>query len=176
MRFWIGGLVLCWVLAGSTAHSDEMRIIREIVDAEGLNGPHADSLTSLPPPALTIAQLRASPPIGRIVRIVGYVVESYLCPPCPKGAQCKPCAIASAIFVADAPNHAPFALDAPPNDVVAITDQDPNRFERGIQYRFELAVTGRQHDRFDGRLLRSQRPDREPVWPDSPAVTTERAP
>jgi len=83
-------------------------------------------------------------------------------PPCPRGAKCKPCATLSAIFVADAPGHPPFALDR-------IADQDPDRFERGIQYRFEIAVTDRQRDRFDGRLLRSQRPDREPVWIEGPA-------
>lgn len=135
--------------------------------------PLATSLTSSPPLALTIAEFRASPPIGRIVRIVGYVVESYLCPPCPKDAQCKPCATASGIFVADAPTHAPFALDLPPADVVAITDRDPHRFERNVQYRFEFVSADRQHDRFDGRLLRSQRPDREPIWTDSPTVTRE---
>lgn len=132
-----------------------------LVDVAEAAGAAADSSTGSPP-ALTIAQFRAAPPIGQIARIVGYVVQSYRCPPCPKGAQCKPCAIASAIFIADAPIRAPFALDAPPADVAAIAAQDPDRFERGIQYRFEIAVAGRRQrgdgDRFDGRLLRSQRP------------------
>jgi hypothetical protein len=118
------------------------------------------------PLTLTIAEFRASPPVGQIARIVGYVVESYLCPPCPRGAQCKPCASASAIFVADAPGHSQFALDRPPADVIAIATQEPDRFERGMQYRFEIAVTDRKRDHFDGRLLRSQRPDREPIWTD----------
>jgi hypothetical protein len=123
-----------------------------------------------PPLTLTIAEFRASPPVGQTARIVGYVVESYLCPPCPRGAQCKPCASASAIFVADAPGHAPFALDRPPADVIAIATQEPDRFERGMQYRLEITVTDRKHDHFDGRLLRSQRPDREPIWTDGQAA------
>src|SRR5712691_7765810 len=129
----------------------------------------AAASTNAQPLTLTIAEFRASPPVGQIARIAGYVVESYRCPPCPRGAQCKPCASASAIFVADAPGHAPFALDRPPADVIAIATQEPDRFERGTQYRFEIAVTDRQHDRLDGRLLRSQRPDRESIWTDGPA-------
>jgi hypothetical protein len=123
-----------------------------------------------PPLTLTIAEFRASPPVGQTARIVGYVVESYFCPPCPRGAQCKACATASAIFVADAPGHTPFALDRPPTDVIAIATPERNLFERGTQYRFEIAVTDRKRDHFDGRLLRSQRPDREPIWIDSPAA------
>jgi hypothetical protein len=133
----------------------------------------AAASTSAQPLTLTIAEFLASPPVGQIARIVGYVVESYFCPPCPRGAQCKPCATISAVFVADAPGHAPFALDRPPADVVAIAAQDPRRFERGLQYRFEIAVTDRKRDHFDGRLLRSQRPDREPIWTDGPAATSE---
>ena len=134
-----------------------------LADVADVAGAAADSATDSPP-ALTIAQFRSAPPIGQIARIVGYVVESYRCPPCPRGAQCKPCAIASAIFIADAPSHAPFALDAPPADVAAVAAQDPDWFERGIQYRFEIAVADRRQrgdgGRFDGRLLRSQRPVR----------------
>ena len=126
-----------------------------------------NSLT-VPPITVTVAEFRASPPIGSTVRIVGYVVEAYRCPPCPKGAQCKPCFIGSTIFIADAPNHAPFGLDAPPTDVLAIATQDTAEFESNIPYRFEIAVTDRQRDHFDGRLLRHQRPDREPIWTDSP--------
>ena len=121
---------------------------------------------SIPPLTLSIGEFRASPPVGRTARIVGYVVESYRCPPCPKGAMCKPCASRSAIFLAEAPSHAPIALDRPPADVVAVTTPHPEQFESGAQYRVELAVTDRRLEHFDGRLLRSQRPDREPVWTD----------
>jgi hypothetical protein len=62
-------------------------------------------------------------------------------------------------------------LTRPPADVIAIATQEPDRFERGMQYRLEIAVTDRKRDHFDGRLLRSQRPDREPIWIDSPAAT-----
>jgi hypothetical protein len=84
--------------------------------------------------------------------------------------MCKPCDILSAIFVATAPGHAPFDLSKPPGDVIAIAADDPTQFQPGIAYRFEIAVTDRRDDRFDGRLLRSQQPDREPIWTDSPAV------
>lgn len=164
------GLSSC--LWRKTAILDSMRgliagvaIFVLLVDVADAAGVAADSAADSPP-AFTIAQFRAAPPIGQIARIVGYVVHSYRCPPCPKGAQCKPCATASAIFIADAPSHAPFALDAPPADVAAVAAQDPDRFERGIPYRFEIAVADRRHERLDGRLLRSQHPDRAPAWTD----------
>jgi len=141
--------------------------IRELGCDEGSpQAPVAAAASGSRPPVLTVAEFRASPPAGPVARILGYVVESYLCPPCPKGAQCKPCFTRSAIFLADAPGHAPFALDAPPPDVVAIAASDPKAFELNVQYRVEFEVTARSGDRFDGSLLRSQRPDREPIWTD----------
>jgi hypothetical protein len=130
--------------------------------------PAAIAADSLPPAVLTIAAFRASPPVGRAARIVGYVVESYRCPPCPPRARCKPCAISSTIFVGETPDHAPFALSDPPADVISVSTDDPDKFQHGMEYRFEISVVDRSQDQFDGRLLRSQRPDVEPIWTDSP--------
>ena len=123
---------------------------------------------ALPPVVLSVGELVVSPPIGRIARVVGFVVGSYRCPPCPDGMECKPCATPSAIFVAAAPDHPSVGPGDQPGDAIALATDEPDRFEPGIEYRFEIAVTGRRDDPFDGRLLRSQRPDREPIWTDSP--------
>lgn len=109
----------------------------------------------------TISQLKTSPRIGQIVRVVGYVIGSYFCPPCPEGAECKPCSTESAIFVADAPTR---DLSSPAN-FVTIAAPNPALFEHGVQYRFEIEVVDHRDGAVDARLLRSQRPDREPVWP-----------
>jgi hypothetical protein len=96
------------------------------------------------------------------------VVESYFCPSCPEGAECKPCAIPSAIFVAASPDHAPFGPEDNPADVIAIATDDPRTFETGVEYRFEIAVTGRKRRPVRRPVAASQRPDREPIWTDSP--------
>ena len=43
------------------------------------------------PRLLTFAYLQKGPVIEGPFRIRGYVIENYECPPCPPGAQCKPC-------------------------------------------------------------------------------------
>jgi hypothetical protein len=130
--------------------------------------------TSAPPvgvpvPNLSLDQARQAPP-GQIVRVVGFVVGSYLCPPCPPGATCKPCAADSEVFVAVAPDHPRVVLFDPGSDVLALAVDDPTAFALGRQYRFELTTADRLTDGVDGRLIRSQRPD-DPVWPDA---STER--
>ena len=130
----------------------------------------ASAVAAAPSPAPTIASVadfRAAPPVGRLVRIVGYVVDGYFCPPCPPGAECKPCAIPSTVFVADAPGHAPFALSTPPADVIALS-ADPAKFANDSRYRFEIRVEDRSSGPFDGVVLRSQDPDRDPPWTDPP--------
>jgi hypothetical protein len=117
----------------------------------GLDGMRADDA----PPELTVAQWKASPPVAGIVRITGYVVDTYLCPPCPMGMECKPCMSHTSITIADAPIH----IQGAPAIVIAVPDLAP--FEHGTQYRFE--ITAGPDDGLDGRLLRSQRGD-EPPW------------
>jgi hypothetical protein len=107
-------------------------------------------------PDMTVAQFRAAPPGGKIVRLTGYMVDAYLCPPCPPGAMCKPCMSHSSITIADEPNH----IQGAPEITVAVPDPAP--FKRGVRYRFEIAADA--DGGLDGRVLRSQ-PAREPAWP-----------
>ena len=138
----------------------------------------ASAVAAAPSPAPTIASVAdfgAAPPVGRVVRLVGYVVDGYFCPPCPPGAECKPCTIPSTVFVADAPGHAPFALSTPPADVIALSAADPAKFANGSRYRFEIRVEDRSSGPFDGVVLRSQDPDRDPPWTDPPAAASGTA-
>ena len=43
------------------------------------------------PPLLTFADLQRNDSIEGSFTVVGYVTDTYKCPPCPKGAMCKPC-------------------------------------------------------------------------------------
>ncbi|MBI3783863.1 MAG: hypothetical protein HY270_10715 [Deltaproteobacteria bacterium] len=130
--------------------------------------PVADRLPAL---NIDLGQLRTAPPWERRVRFEGYVVDSYLCPPCPDGAQCKPCLMHTVIFVAATKEHARFSWEAPPSDVVTIAANDPSKFLPGIRYRFEVQVPEQAHaGGVDGNLLRSQRAD-EPIWAEPSSVS-----
>ena len=120
---------------------------------------------SVPVPNLSLDQARQAG-AGKLVRVVGYVVGSYFCPPCPPGASCKPCAAPSEVFIATAPSHLRVVLLDPASDVVAIAADKPDEFIPGVQYRFELTTLDRKSDEIDGRLIRSQKADEAP-WPDA---------
>ena len=105
-----------------------------------------------PPPA-SFAALRAKMHPGQIAHVTGYVVGDYVCPPCPPGAQCKPCVRPSAVFVAATPGRRTIAVQAPPADVIAIATDNPERFRRGMGYAFEIEITDAPADM---RLLHSE--------------------
>ena len=127
------------------------------------------------PSQLSIGDLQNSPPVGRAAQIVGFVVGSYLCPPCPPGAQCKPCASESVLFIADTSSRDPVAPGAHSDGVVAIGVKNPASFERGARYRFEIEVVGRRGQSIDGRLLRSQRLDQGAAgWKNEPVPTASK--
>ena len=98
------------------------------------------------PPELTVAQLKAAPPVGSRAVLTGYVADSYLCPPCPRGAMCKPCAGPSAVYIADAPGHAAFDPARPPPDVAVLSASNPMMFPAGPRcgWRSRSATAPRQ--------------------------------
>ena len=119
-----------------------------------------DDAPLVPAMNVDIQQLRSAPPLGKRVRFDGYVVDSYRCPPCPPGAQCKPCIMPTVIFVAAAPAHARFSWTAPPADVATIGVDDPAVFTPGVSYRFEVQVPEQARaDGVDAKLVHSQRAD-----------------
>jgi hypothetical protein len=44
-----------------------------------------------PPPRLTFSDLKRNDSIKGTFIVVGFVIQTYKCPPCPPGAMCKPC-------------------------------------------------------------------------------------
>lgn len=126
------------------------------------------------PVSIDIATLRHAPPAGLRARFEGFVIDSYRCPPCPRGALCKPCVMHSAIFVADTKEHAQFSWSDPPADVAVIGVDDPAQFSKGVRYRFEVQVLdkGRAGD-IDATLIRSQRAD-EPIWAEPAPVGSQQ--
>lgn len=130
----------------------------------------------MPEDTIAIATLRGAPPVGRRVRLEGYVVDAYRCPPCPPGAMCKPCLMSTAIFIADVPEHAPFSRSNPPADVAALAVDDPARFSKGVRYRFEVEVPERgRNGGVDATVVRSQRSD-APIWPEPAPAEQPGAP
>ncbi len=129
----------------------------------GLGNPAVCLAASRRPRIRIATKLRSSPPLGRRVQVEGYVIHSYLCPPCPTGAQCKPCLMSTASFIADTKEHERFPWDDPPADVATIAVDDPAHFSPGVRYRFELQVpeTSGVGD-VDATLVRRQRADAPP--------------
>jgi len=111
----------------------------------------------VPAVPVSIGQLRTAPPLGRRAVVEGYVVDSYRCPPCPPGAQCKPCLMESVIFVAATKTHERFSWQSPPVDVVTIAVDDASAHAAGVRYRFEVQVPDQARlGGVDGRLVSSR--------------------
>ena len=106
------------------------------------------------PRVFDVPTFLSSPPApGEIVAIVGYVIETYFCPPCPKGAMCKPCEVLSSVFLSAAPRHAPFPLLNPPGDVAVISAVDPGAFQLGAKVRLQVMAASRSDNGFDGVIV-----------------------
>jgi hypothetical protein len=108
------------------------------------------------PPMMTVAALRAAPPVGSRVILTGYVADAYLCPSCPKGAMCKPCAGPTAVYVADAPGHAAFDLGRASADIAVLSTSDPMAFSTGAAVRLEIEASDRAATGFDGIIVARQ--------------------
>jgi hypothetical protein len=74
----------------------------------------------------------------RPFRIVGYVINTYKCPPCPPGAMCKPC-IPDNIVVTDNLDE----QDASKIKRLRISTEKPEQFELKKKYIFTVRVRGK---------------------------------
>ena len=110
----------------------------------------AASAATNDPQLRTVAELMAAPPVGQTVRVFGYVVDLNICPPCPMGAMCKPCARESSIVICDRPDRSTPGASPP---VLVIATPEPDRLARGTRYRFEIAVVDRTTQGVDARLV-----------------------
>ncbi len=71
----------------------------------------------------------------------GFVESTYMCPPCPEGAQCKPCMMAH-ILIAEVPTAKPRIFQVFPLEdwEMIIFAENPNQFELGKRYRFSINI------------------------------------
>ena len=67
----------------------------------------------------------------------GYVVKIYTCPPCPKGALCKPCM--SDNIVISKNNKQLDAYYLTENELIIFVN-NPKQFELGKKYRFSIKI------------------------------------
>jgi hypothetical protein len=88
-------------------------------------------------PVLTFADLQRNDSIEAPFTVVGYVIETYKCPPCPEGAMCKPC-IGDHIVVTDTLDEKDPALR---KRLRIFTDQ-PEKFALREKYSFLVKARG----------------------------------
>ncbi len=67
----------------------------------------------------------------------GYVVKKYECPPCPRGAMCKPCMEDNIVISETNKILDTYSLAS---DEMIIFVKDPNQFELGKRYSFSVNV------------------------------------
>ena len=90
------------------------------------------------PPLLTFADLQTGDRDETPFRIEGYVIQTYKCPPCPKGAMCKPC-IGDHIVITDNVDEKDPALIKR----LRIYTEKPEQFEMKKKYSFVVKVKGK---------------------------------
>lgn len=95
------------------------------------------------PPLINFAGLNRSDLDEGPFQIEGYVTEIYKCPPCPEGAQCKPC-LGDHLVITDNPDEKDPALIRR----LRIFAKRPEleKFEVTKKYSFLVSVRGKLHD------------------------------
>jgi hypothetical protein len=82
------------------------------------------------------------------VRIKAYVLDIYVCPPCPKGAQCKPCIENNLTIVEEKPVN-PFKV----TKRLRVFTQRPDSLKVGKQYLFTIAFRDKAKSPADNATL-----------------------
>ena len=75
-----------------------------------------------------------------IYQTEGYVVNSYICPPCPPRAECKPCMMRTNIVISE-DNKTLNTYQLTDKDLIVFT-KDASVFQAGKKYIFSIKVTG----------------------------------
>ena len=102
--------------------------------------PPAASGAAPAPGALRVAEIVAQRPTTGRYALIGYVSKVYLCPPCPPGAQCKPC-MGDNLVLSDAPRRLGNYAEMGPDDVVVFGERAAiERLEIGARYRVQVDV------------------------------------
>jgi hypothetical protein len=92
--------------------------------------------TQAPPPRLTFSDLKRNDAIKGEFIVVGFVIQTYKCPPCPPNAMCKPC-LGDHIVVTDHPDE----KDPARIQRLRIFTDKPEQFK--LQQKYSFTVTPR---------------------------------
>ncbi|WNG47795.1 hypothetical protein F0U60_29440 [Archangium minus] len=96
-------------------------------------------------PVLTVARFRQLQPASGTHTLEGYIRRLAPCPPCPAGAECKPC-MGDHLILSDKPG--PFegygTLGEQELIVFAPSREDLNKLEEGQRRRLTVRVTSKQ--------------------------------
>lgn len=90
------------------------------------------------PPLITFAGLNRSDLDEGPFRIEGYVMQVYKCPPCPEGAQCKPCLGDHVVITDNFDEKDPALIKR-----LRIFTSKPEQFEVSKKYCFLVKVRGK---------------------------------
>lgn len=96
-------------------------------------------------PWITIAQIDTCQ--ADTFRIKAQVTEVYHCPPCPPGAQCKPC-IGDHLVVKDS--------DISPGAQTRVFVEKPDQFKNHAVYVFTLTHHNKFHPEFGANLVHAE--------------------
>lgn len=98
---------------------------------------HFQDQATAPPPRLTFSDLKKNDSIKGAFIIVGVVIQTYKCPPCPPNAMCKPC-LGDHIVVTDHPDEKdPLLIRR-----LRIFTGKPAQFELKQEYSFTVRPRG----------------------------------
>jgi hypothetical protein len=90
------------------------------------------------PPHLTFSDLKKNDSIKGAFVVVGFVIQTYKCPPCPPQAMCKPC-LGDHILVTDHPDE----KDPARIQRLRIFADKPEQFKLKNKYSFTVRPRGR---------------------------------
>ncbi len=103
-----------------------------------LNGmASAENLTETE--SLSISEIKRQAVVGEQYLIQGYVTLKSTCPPCPKGAMCKPCLYDGNIVVSEKNEPRELYNDLKDIDLVVFTKQ-AETFKLGQHYWFRVHI------------------------------------
>ena len=95
---------------------------------------------------LTISEINERKPKGGIVETKGFVALIYTCPPCPSGAQCKPCMRDNVVISED--DKMLTTYDLTKKQLILFGD-GLSKLEVGTEYRFRVRITSGKTTEFD---------------------------
>jgi hypothetical protein len=91
----------------------------------------------------SVSELKAAKPkAGRAFWVEGFISKTYVCPPCPEGAQCKPC-MKDNVVLSQTKKKLESYADVKADDLIVFT-ADSRSFAVGRKRRLKVKITDRK--------------------------------